>query len=363
MRGGGKIKPGKLTDVLGSLTVEYLDQELVKIGREWIRHYKIRQMLAEEEGITTPPPLPPQVLEEARALPESESGLSNVNALIDRYVADPNSPYQKVRHSTRMNYDSMLKAIRKSCGSWKLVDMRADDFNSLNKEWTEERGPTAGHGLITMKRMLLTFGAQTLKDRECERLSGVLHSLRIRAVERRQPERATNEQIASTINAARELGYSIVALGQAFKFDCELEQKDVCGEWVPKGVEDGPNDFTNPMTGAKWMRGLLWSEIDDNFVLRHMPSRGKKLRVIELRTKPMVMRELSLFAKVPEANLTRAHLPKNGAIVTDPVTNRPYHISKYRELWREAIAALKGQPSSDTLAEVHQEDLAPGTRH
>ena len=42
----------------------------------------------------------------------------------------------------------------------------------------------------------------------------------------------------------------------------------------------------------KWIRGLRWEEIDQNWILRHTINGGKDI-ITDLRQKPMVMDELA----------------------------------------------------------------------
>src|SRR5689334_13365801 len=49
--------------------------------------------------------------------------------LIGSYLSEKESPYHKVRHSTRKSYDSLLKRISEDHGREKLSDLRAGDFN------------------------------------------------------------------------------------------------------------------------------------------------------------------------------------------------------------------------------------------
>jgi hypothetical protein len=88
----------------------------------------------------------------------------------------------------------------------------------------------------------------------------------------RQPrnEVLSAEQADAIRAHAHEIGWHSIALAQAFQFELLLRQKDVIGEWVPMSE---PGVALETWKGQKWLRGLIWSEIDDNLVLRHVTSK------------------------------------------------------------------------------------------
>src|SRR3954465_13441337 len=99
--------------------------------------------------------------------------------------------------------------------------------------------------------------------------------------------------------ARNHFGWYSIALAQALQFELLLGQKDVIGEWVPVG-EPGESDVVreeegHEEEGQKWLRGLRWSDIDKNLILRHrVGSSGRRIEV-DLRTAPMVLEELSIM--------------------------------------------------------------------
>jgi len=57
------------------------------------------------------------------------------------------------------------------------------------------------------------------------------------------------------------------------------------GEWVPVAEPDTSDVLRDE---DKWLRGLRWSEIDENFILRHVTSKNNKPIEVDLELAPMV---------------------------------------------------------------------------
>jgi hypothetical protein len=263
-----------------------------------------------------------------------------LRSLINAYQLDADSPYRKIRFASRRNYDWQMRTLAKEVGDELLADINARLLRRWHEGWLEGRGVTTAHGLIGMLRLLCNFGATLLEDTECERLCGLLHRMKFQMAKPRQ-ERLTAEQAAAIRAKAHEMGKPSIALAQALQFEGTFRQKDIIGEWVPIGepglseVEDG--------TGQKWVRGLRWSEIDQNLVLRHTTSKRNKDVEVALKYGPMVMEELARLGE----------LPKSGPVIVSEVTGLPYRAHHFRKSWRR-VARAAGIPdevfSMDTRA-------------
>lgn len=253
-----------------------------------------------------------------------------LHGLIYCYQTDPDSNYQKLRIATRTNYDRLLKRVAMDRGALPLKDIRARDLLGWHREWSAEGHIVQAHGLIGILRTLCTFGATILDDPECQRLKGLMHDMRFKMGKPRV-ERLTAEQATAVRAMAHQMGRPSIALAQAFQFECMLRQKDVIGEWVPNS-EPGVSDITDG--NEKWLRGLRWSEIDENLILRHTTSkRGKDIPELDLHRAPMVMEELAKLAVVPTT----------GPVIISEKYGLPYISHEFRHKWRE-IAKAAGVP-------------------
>lgn len=276
-------------------------------------------------------------------LPEAGAFDGSLASLINCYQTDPDSTYHKKRFAVRKNHDMMLRRIVMKHGAEQLSDIKARLILAWHKEWGNDGQKVAiAHAFIGQLRVLFGFGATLLEDKDCERLCGVLHHMRFKSPTPRT-ERLTAEQATAHRAHAHRIGWSMMAMAQAFQFELILRQKDVIGEIVPIS-EPGISDTLIGDT-EKWIWGLDWREIDSNLILRHKTSkRGKDIEV-DLKLAPMVLEELSRYAKVPEAMLTRAALPKEGPVILCEVTGLPWRTGEFRRKWR-IVADMAGIPKS-----------------
>jgi hypothetical protein len=197
--------------------------------------------------------------------------------------------------------------------------------------WSKGGKIAMGHAMVSMFRTLCSFGVTMLEDRECERLSGVLHKMKFK-VPRPRETRLTAEQVIAIRAEAHRRGQHSIALAQALQFELMLRQKDVIGEWVPQS-----EPLISPFLYGtrKWVKGLRWSEIDQNLILRHTTSKRQKDIEVDLKLAPMVMEELALIGDRPE----------RGPVIIRESTKRPYDADEFRRLWR-GIATAVGVPKT-----------------
>lgn len=272
-----------------------------------------------------------------------------IRTLIDQFQTDEDSPYRKVRYRTRQNYDSILKRIVADHGGVSLgrgfdadgnptEPLKARRLLRWHEEWSK-RGATTAHGIMTMLRMLLKFGAVFLEDDECKRLCPIIKGLPFTTGGART-ERLTAEQATAVRAEAHCHGFHAMALAQAFQFECTLRQKDVIGEWVPQG-EPGTSEVLRDED--KWLRGIRWSSIDQNMILRHVTSKRNKLVEVDLKLAPMVLHELALM--IGNEDVRRELLPASGPVIVDEYTGLPYAVVRFRRKWRQ-IATAAGIPTT-----------------
>ena len=117
-----------------------------------------------------------------------------------------------------------------------------------------------------------------------------------------------------------------------------LHQIAVIGDWVPAS-EPGISDV---FKGAeKWVQGIRWSNIDDNWILRHsitqMGRQTKQIDIeVDLKKSPAVMEELKL------AEATRS---RGGPLVICEASGLPWTLTEYRRKWR-MVANEAGIPQN-----------------
>lgn len=299
------------------------------------------EMLAWSRGVEPPPEI----------LPDHFTG--SLKSLVHCYKTDPDSPFQKNRFHVRKNRSNMLARIVTRHGDTALSEIKARVLLTWHKDWSHDGKKLAtGSAFIGQLRALFSFGATLLEDPHCERLCGVMHKMRFTGTKHRVVS-VTAEYANMVRTTAREhFGWHSIALGQAFQFEGTLRQKDVIGEIVPLSE---PGVSAVIIEGQKWLRGIVWPEIDENLILRHITSKKQKLTEIDLKLAPMVMEELQLMAGneslivvneiTKKVTVNRHLLPASGPVVICEITGLPWKDSEYRRKWR-LIARMCGIPDN-----------------
>lgn len=261
--------------------------------------------------------------------PETPNYDGTLRRLIQLYQTDADSPYRKLRYQTRLNYDNLTGRLERQHGDALIADIKARIMLRWYEGWTAKGHYTMAHSMVGMVRTLLSFGKTILEDPECTRMSSVLGDMRFKAPKPRK-ERITAEQATAVRRMAHKMGRPSIALAQAFQFECMLRQKDAIGEWVPIS-EPGLSVVTSG--NEKWLRGILWSEIDANLILRHLTSKRQKELEVDLKLAPMVMEELALIG----------HLPTSGPVIVRETDGLPWSHHEFRRWWRK-VAKAAGVP-------------------
>lgn len=251
--------------------------------------------------------------------------------LIDSYRTDKVSSYHRLRYHVRRNHENLLRRLRADYGHKALSDIRARDIKEWHLGWAADGKLSVGHAFIAQLRTLSGYGAVDLEEPEAERLCLVLHKLKFPA----PPPRLsflTAPQADAIRAVAHEMGWPSIALAQAFQFECMLRQGDVIGQWVPF---DEPGESDVRFRSQKWLRGLRWNEISDDFVLTHVTSKKGKELTVDLKLAPMVLAELPKVI----------HREPNGPVIINEITAMPWSASEFRRKWR-ICADLAGVPKS-----------------
>jgi len=302
--------------------------------------------------------------EDERKARRSTAG-NTVTKLVDRYRTHPGSPYLKLRHTTRAHYDGNIRRILEVCGEARLADLRAPDIQNYYDGWAgPERKLSMAHSLITILRVIVNFGATVLEDDDCIRLAVVMHRMALPGSKKPTARvDLTRQQITDFCNTARKMGFASIALAQAFRIDCGLMPKDIVGEWAPMSEPGAPSEIIDESGDSRWLRGIRWHQIDENFVLRHNTSRYNEPVEFDLKAAPFVTAGLSTQ---DDGALTRSKLPASGAIIVCERTGRPWNSHYFRETWRK-IANAAGLPKkansvSGLLEDDENEDRAAEVR-
>ncbi len=255
------------------------------------------------------------------------------------YRHDPRSTYHQLKSRVRDNYDGPIDRMVAEIGDERVEDLNALRIQDLYKSsWAAGGKLATGHIMVGKLRLLSSFGSTVLDDDGCTRLSAILGNLRF-PLPKARGERLTTKHVNDIRAVAGDIfGWRSIALAQSFQFELpQLKQIDVIGEWVPIG-EPGTSEIMHG--NEKWLHGLRWSDLDENMVLRRTLTSGRQSqkKEIEIDLKkncPMVVDELS---RIPPWN-------RQGPIVLNEATGKPWKGSEYRRKWRK-VADKAGVPKS-----------------
>jgi hypothetical protein len=258
--------------------------------------------------------------------------------LIGHYRTDLDSRFAKLSYQSRKSQDRLLKRIDKDYGHQQLRGIRARTMLAWYDIWASGGKWAMAYEMMVRLRVMFAFGFALLEDQECERLHKILEGTRFRTLGPRSAE-ITKAHVQAICATARDhFGWPSIGLTQAFQFELLLPQKDVIGEWVPLS-EPGESDII--WKDEKWLRGLRWSNIDRDLILRHLTGAGGRLIEVDLRTAPMVLEELRVFAGTGEME----PLPAQGPIILCDVTGMPWRTVEFRRKWR-LVAKKAGVPDT-----------------
>jgi hypothetical protein len=254
--------------------------------------------------------------------------------LIELYRSDPDSPFRNLGYQVRVKQDRTLKRIIGEHGNHQIRSIKARTLLAWHKAWAKGGKIAMANELMARLRALFRFGFTVLEDTECYRLLKILKEARFRSLGPRLVELTAEHVRAIRATAREHFGWDSIALAQALQFELLLSQKDVIGEWVPI---DEPGDSNVVWRGQKWVRGLRWSNIDMNLILRHAAGSGGRPIEVDLRTAPMVLEELKVYAPL------RSLIGSNSPIVLNDITAMPWSTAEFRRKWR-LVATKAGVP-------------------
>ena len=237
------------------------------------------------------------IIAKAAEAQANASNSSTLTVLIQAYKGDPRWGYQKLSFESRKILDSHLRRIERDYGNLPLEKVTPDDVGTWHQRWSANgRHPSMGHTVLGMARKILRYGAAALQDPDCIRLNGALSAMRFTAG-LSGIQRITSEQADAVRARAHLMSLSSIALAQAFMFDLKLGQRQVIGRWVPVAEPGESNIQSNEQ---KWLPGLLWSQIDTDFIMRYLV--GDDVVEIDLKHGArMVMEELRRLRRIPKS--------------------------------------------------------------
>jgi hypothetical protein len=264
--------------------------------------------------------------------------------LIDSYRTDPYSDFKTLKYQVRMKRDGELNRMLEKHGATQLRNIRFRTLTAWYRDALVDGKIAKANSLLSRLRELFRFGYSMLEDADCDRLCDALGKLRLENSPPRKVEMTADHVRAICKTAHEHFGWSSIALAQALQFELLLGQKDVIGEWVPLD-EPGESDLIHG--SRKWLRGLRWSHIDENLILRHRVGSGGRQIEVDLRTAPVVLEELRILMAAVTLEDLIGSLPRGGPVVLCDTNALPWSAAEFRRKWR-LVANQAGVPDNVT---------------
>jgi hypothetical protein len=318
-------------------------EKVAKLDRDIEALRRISAEYDDDQSLPPPPPPPPSSdvrgpsLESltSAARPDAETFDGTFAGLIQQYRAHDKSPYHQLKHKVRISYDHALDRLTDEIGKERVGDWSASIVQSHYDRWAADNKISAGHNMIGKLRLLSSFGSVVLNDDRCTRLSTILGNLRFPVARVRTEILTMDHARAIRAMAHEHFNWPSIALAQAFQFEIpRLKQVGVIGEWVPLS-EAGPSDIIH--NDEKWIRGLRWSDIDENMMLRKVIPTGRKNQPKEyefnLGRAAMIREEIN---RVPPWK-------RVGPMIVCEYSLLPWKTTEFRRKWRK-VADRAGVP-------------------
>lgn len=273
--------------------------------------------------------------------------------LINHYRDDPKSSFAKLQYQVRVKHERLLARIEREHGSHELNSIRAPTLIWWHQQWASGGKFAMARSLFGRLRVLFRFGGTIRENEECRRLCFELEEIRLPQSSSRSEPMTLEHARAICATAHINFGWHAISLAQALVFECNLQQKEVIGEWVP---ETEPGEALYRYGKAKWVSGLIWQEIDDNLILRHKTSKKQKMLVeIDLKLLPMVMEELQRMVGkeqlivvseiTKKVTVNRQLLPATGPVCYCDTNGLPWSPAEFRRK-RALVAKEAGVPNT-----------------
>lgn len=256
-------------------------------------------------------------------------------SLSRKYQTDRASPFQRMKHTTRLKDTYTLKIIEKAFGKRVLGTLKIGDFYRWYDEAKKPATPGGpervrkAYGIVKKLRELFSYGVMA-ELAGCKRLADILAEARFEQPGRRRV-RLELHHVETFISKAIEMGRVSLALATAIQFETTLRQKDVIGEWEPIDRGEEPSGII--LNGHRWVNGLTWADLANALVIRKETTKTGAIVAHDLKLCPLVIPILDL---VPMAQ-------RIGPLIIDETAGRPYATSAFGREWR-IVARAAGIP-------------------
>ncbi|SFB52701.1 Phage integrase family protein [Rhizobium sp. NFR07] len=250
-----------------------------------------------------------------------------LKSLLLKYHTEEDSPYFALRPGSQYPYDYYLNRLVYEIGDRHIDKITGVDLKRWHDAWSE-----GGEKLAASKMMRAVLDAAVSYGIMCRITPCLELRETLKAASRKLPRPRRRESIitADQVIALRANAHAdgrpSCALAYALVFETTLRLWDVIGQWVPLNAK-GISTVVSERMQKKWF-GLKWEDIDEDLVLRYVPSKTSMKTglavTFPLSRAPMVMEELE-------------HWPAEsrvGPVILFAGTGEPYSGNWFEAKWR-----------------------------
>ncbi len=182
---------------------------------------------------------------------------------------------------------------------------------------------------MQMIRILAKYAFTEGHD-NCERVAKLFEHMTFKGSKARNqaPEWA---DITALVAKADEKGRPSIGTATLMQFELGQRQGDVIGVWEPTASDEDQHGIV--FRERRWSNGVLWSDIDANWILTVVQNKTGKKLTFPLEEYPALYERLHAVPK--ERRI--------GPIIINEETGRPYQRRNFAEVFRE-IATAAGWP-------------------
>jgi hypothetical protein len=246
--------------------------------------------------------------------------------LIDRYLNDATSPFQRVGKDTQDSYRWECNRIRETVGTKRLepkmvgghmIPRRTgEEFRRWFHNWGHPPGrsptPSRATHCMAMLRMLFSYYVE-IGAPGAVQLRATLSAMRFDKPPARQ-KAPTYEQMDAIVTKAEELGLRSIAIATLAQYELIERRGHIIGKWI----------------GDSWVDGWVWEGVSPDWVISYYQTKkGRVLRQFDLKP---VQRLLRLMQTTPKEQ-------RHGPIILCEQTGEPWLKRRYQAKFREIARA------------------------
>lgn len=259
-------------------------------------------------------------------------------AIIERYENDELSPFNtRLQPSTRENYCGYHRIIERAIGKRAVANTTGEDLLRWHRNFRAGALKRGQQGWVQAKHCMgairrLAKYAVVIGHMEAASIETLFRSIQFRGGEARTVA-PTWEQIQAFVREADAAGRWSIGTAILIMFELARRRSEVIGQY--QKIQPGEPATGIVWNGKRWRPGILWSDIDSEWVLHFKEHKN--------RDKPAKAFDLTLFPVLHQRLAQRPASARIGPLIISETSGRPYSVEQVRKEF-DKIAAAAGWP-------------------